>query len=91
VSLKEIAGLLADADQTDIDARLLDGDAAAGLKSRARDLRRRANELADKTKPGIIHPLYGYGVILGTRNSMLLVSFGGKPLALPADKVEAAP
>lgn len=90
MSLDEIAGLLADAAATDVDAELADRTSAAALKSRADDLRRRADDLAAKTKPGIIHPLYQYGVVVGVKDGMLLVSFGGKPLALPADKVKAA-
>lgn len=90
MSLREIAGLLADADQTDLDASLLGGTSAAELKSRADDLRRRADDVAGKTKPGVIHPLYGYGVLVGVKDGNLLISFGGKPLALPVDKVRAA-
>lgn len=51
MSLHEIAGLLADADQTDADATRLKGTSAEELKSRARDLRNRADQLADRTKP----------------------------------------
>lgn len=93
MSLHDIAALLADADQTDVDASLLEGTPAEELKARARVLRQRANDLADRTKPGVMHPNHGYGVCVGvTKAGQLEVAFGGDPfaIALSVDKVRAA-
>jgi hypothetical protein len=64
------------------------------LQAEAKKLLGQADEVAEKTKPGITHLTFGYGVIVGVGpEGHLDITFGGDPfaVAIPIDDVEPAP
>jgi hypothetical protein len=60
--------------------------------SEAMTLRAVANKVAADTQPGVLHPVHGYGVVVGvTKDGELQVVFAREhwALVLPVDAVKA--
>jgi hypothetical protein len=93
VSFDRITELLQSAEQTLVAAALETGPVAKRLRFEAQGLRTQAAEVAEQTKPGVIHNAHGYGVLLGvTAKGLAEVTFGGEPfaVALPISDLKEA-
>lgn len=94
MSLNRIKGLVGDAQQLLADAQTEPDPARVRkLHAAAKQLFAEADEVAEKTKPGVAHPVHGYAVVVGVDPEGYLELFvdGGRAnVAVLVDDVEAA-